>query len=114
MRVKRGTVRARKRARLLKHAKGFMWRRKNVYRLAKEAVQHSFANMYIGRKQRKRNMRRLWIMQINAAARAEGMTYGQFIYALKEHNVTLNRKQLANLARTEPESFKKVLETVKK
>ena len=107
-------MRARKRARLLKHAKGFMWRRKNVYRLAKEAVQHSFANMYIGRKQRKRDMRRLWIMQINAAARAEGMTYGQFIYALKENNVGLNRKQLANLARTEPESFKKVIETIKK
>ena len=75
---------------------------------------HSFANMYIGRKQRKRDMRRLWIMQINAAARAEGMTYGQFIYALKKKDITLNRKQLANLARTEPESFKKVLKTVKK
>ena len=114
MRIKRGTVRARKRARLLKHAKGFMWRRKNVYRLAKEAVQHSFANMYIGRKQHKRNMRKLWIIQINAAAREQGMTYGNFIHALKQNNITLNRKQLANLARTEPESFKKVLETVKK
>lgn len=112
MRVKKGTVRVRKRKRLLKHAKGFKWRRKNVFRIAKEAVHHSWANMYIGRKQRKRNMRQLWIVQINAAARKQGMSYSRFMEALGKNNIGIDRKQLSLLARTEPEIFKKIVEQV--
>ncbi len=114
MRVKKGTVRAHKRKRLLQHAKGFKWRRKNVFRIAKEAIHHSWANMFKGRKQRKRDMRRLWIVQINAAARKEGLSYSQFINALAKKNIQLNRKQLSLLARTEPETFKKIVEAIKK
>lgn len=113
MRIKRGTVRARKRKRLLAHAKGFRWRRKNVYRLAKEAVRHAWANMYVGRKQKKRNFRNLWNIQINAASRENGLSYSKLIHALKKSKTELNRKVLAQLGREYPEVFKKVLEKVK-
>lgn len=113
-RVKRGTVRARNRKRLLAHAKGFRWRRKNVYRLAKEAVQRAWAYSYIGRKQKKRNFRALWNIQINAACREHGLSYSKFIHALKQNNIGLDRKVLAELARTNPEVFKNLVETIKK
>src|SRR3989338_8759617 len=113
-RVKRGKVRARKRKRLLAHAKGFKWRRKNVYRLAKEAVRHSWANMFVGRKEKKRTFRRLWNIQINAACRQHGLSYSKFIYGLKKNNINIDRKTLAQLAQENPELFANLVESAKK
>lgn len=112
-RVKRGTVRARKRKRLLVHAKGYRWRRKNVYRLAKDAVHHAWANSYVGRKQKKRNFRSLWNIQINAACRQNDLSYSKFIHGLKENKIELDRKVLSELARNNPEVFKELTEKVK-
>lgn len=111
-RVKRGTVRARKRKRLLAHAKGFRWRRSNVYRLAKEAVHHAWADAYIGRKQRKRDFRRLWNIQINAAARENGLSYSRFISRLKQNKIELNRKILAQIARESPKHFQDIIKAL--
>lgn len=113
-RIKRGTVRAKKRKRLLLHAKGFRWRRKNVYRLAKQAVHLAWADSYIGRKQKKRNFRALWNIQINAACREHGLSYSKFIHGLNQNNIELDRKVLAELARTNPEVFKNLVEKIKK
>lgn len=113
-RVKRGTVRARKRKRLLAHAKGFRWRRSNVYRLAKEAVRHAWADSYIGRKQRKREFRRLWNIQINAAARENGLSYSRFINGLKDKKIELNRKVLAQIAQETPKHFQDIVEALNK
>jgi len=113
MRIKRGTVRAKKRKRLLAHAKGFRWRRSNVYRLAKEAVHHAWANSYVGRKQKKRNFRRLWNIQINAASRENGLSYSKFIHGLKQNNIELDRKVLSELARENPRVFKELVEKIK-
>ncbi|MBI2462883.1 MAG: 50S ribosomal protein L20 [Candidatus Spechtbacteria bacterium] len=109
-RVKRGTVRAKKRKSLLIHVKGFKWRRKNVYRLAKEALMHARAAMFKGRKQRKRDARRLWNVQVNAASRIEGLTYSKLIHGMKEKNIEVDRKILAELAKTKPEVFKAIVE----
>ncbi|OGZ57827.1 MAG: 50S ribosomal protein L20 [Candidatus Spechtbacteria bacterium RIFCSPHIGHO2_02_FULL_43_15b] len=114
MRIKRGRVRAKKRKRLLMHSKGFMWRRKNVYRLAREAVHHAWASMFVGRKQKKRNFRQLWNIQINAASRQNGLSYSKLIHGLKKNNVEVDRKVLAKLAQDEPEVFKNLVETAKK
>jgi len=113
MRIKRGNVRIKKRKRILAHAKGFRWRRKNVYRLAKEAVHHAWANSYVGRKQKKRNFRQLWNIQINAATRENGLSYSKFIHGLKQNNIDLDRKTLSHLARNNPEIFKHLTEKVK-
>lgn len=113
-RIKRGTVRTKKRKRILKYAKGFRWRRKNVYRLALEAVHHAWANSYVGRKQKKRTMRSLWNIQINAACRESGLSYSKFIHALKQNNVELDRKVLSELARNNPEVFKDLITSTTK
>lgn len=113
-RVKRGTQRTRKRKKVLKHTKGFRWRRKNVYKLAIDAHRHAMANAYIGRKHKKRDMRALWQIKINAASRQNGLSYSKFIHKLKQSNIVLNRKILAELAENEPEIFKKIVETAKK
>jgi len=112
-RVKRGNVRIKKRKRILAHAKGFRWRRKNVYRIAKEAVHHAWANSYIGRKQKKRNMRGLWNIQINAATREHGLSYSKFIHGLKQNNIEVDRKILSELAKNNPEVFKQLTEKAK-
>lgn len=112
-RIKRGRVRAKKRKRILEHAKGFMWRRKNTYRLAREAVHHAWANAYVGRKQKKRNFRALWNIQINAACRQNDLSYSKFIHGLKKNNIELDRKVLSELARNNPEIFKGLTEKVK-
>jgi large subunit ribosomal protein L20 len=112
-RVKRGNVRTKKRKRLLLHAKGFRWRRSNVYRLAKEAVHHSWMDSYIGRKQKKREFRALWNIQINAACRENDFSYSKFIHALKQKNIALDRKILAELARNHPEAFKFLADHIK-
>ena len=112
-RVKRGTIANKKRERLLKYTKGFRWDRKSKERAAKEALLHSWSRAFKGRKEKKRNFRALWNVRINAAVRAEGLTYGKFINALKKKNVKLDRKILAGLAQNEPAVFKKIVEFVR-
>ncbi len=104
-RVKRGTVRRAKRRRLLARAKGFFQTKSKLYRAAKEAVDKSLGYAYVGRKLRKRDFRRLWIVRINAAAREQGLTYRELMHGLKAAGVELDRKMLADLAATQPEAF---------
>ena len=105
--------RARKK-KVLKQAKGYFGRRKNVYTVAKNAVEKGLQYAYRDRKNKKRTFRALWIARINAAARAEGMSYSQFMHALEENNINLNRKVLADLAMNQPEAFKAIVDQVKK
>ncbi len=102
-----------RRKRILNQAKGFYGKRKNVYTVAKNVVEKGMTYSYDGRKLKKRDYRRLWIARINAAVRAEGLTYSQFINKLKVKNIDLDRKILADLAMNEPESFKKLVDSVK-
>lgn len=102
-----------RRKRILKQAKGFYGKRKNVYTVAKNIVEKGMTYSYVGRKLKKREYRRLWIARINAAVRAEGITYSEFINKLKVKNLDLDRKVLADLAMNEPESFKKLVDSVK-
>jgi large subunit ribosomal protein L20 len=103
-----------KRARVFKLAKGFYGRSKNCFRIAVNRVEKALAYAYRGRKLKKRNFRRLWILQTSAACRLHGMCYSQFIYGLQKENIKLNRKMLASLAVTEPYSFWALVEHVKK
>lgn len=112
-RVKRGTIAHKKREKLLKLTKGYRWGRKSKERAAKEALLHGLSRKFKGRKEKKRDYRRLWQVQINAAVRNEGMKYSQFVNALNKKNVKLDRKILADLAQNEPEVFKKIVEFVK-
>ena len=112
-RVKRGTTAHKKREKLLSHTKGFRWGRKSKERAAKEALLHAWSRAFRGRKEKKRVYRRLWNVQIDAAVRAEGLKYSSFINALKKKNIKLDRKILADLAKNEPQTFKKIVESVK-
>ena len=102
-----------RRKRILKQAKGFYGKRKNVYTVAKNIVEKGMTYSYVGRKNKKRDYRRLWIARINAAVRAEGITYSEFIYKLNQKGIGLDRKVLADLAMNEPESFKNLVASVK-
>jgi large subunit ribosomal protein L20 len=102
-----------RRKRILKAAKGFYGKRKNVYTVAKNVMEKGLTYMYVGRKIKKREYRALWIARINAAVREEGLTYSQFIHLLNEKGVGLDRKILADLAMNEPESFKQLVASVK-
>ena len=102
-----------RRKKVMKQAKGFFGRRKNVWTVAKNAVQKAMQYAYRGRKEKKRNFRSLWIMRINAGAREHGMSYSQFMGACKKNNIELNRKVLADLAMNHPEAFKAVVDQVK-
>ena len=104
--------RARKK-RILKQAKGFYGKRKNVYTVAKNVLEKGLTYRYVGRKLKKREYRALWIARINAAVRAEGLTYSRFIHLLNEKGITLDRKMLADIAMNEPESFKQLITSVK-
>ncbi len=108
-RVKRGVQANRRRKRLLKHAKGFMWTRSTKYRQAKEALLHAWSFQFADRKKKKRDFRRLWQLKINAAARENGLSYSKLINKLKKANIELDRKILADLAEHDPEVFKKVI-----
>ncbi|MBI4477205.1 MAG: 50S ribosomal protein L20 [Acidobacteria bacterium] len=109
-RVKRGTVRRAKRKKLLARAKGFYQTKSKLYRAAKEAVDTSLKYAYVGRRRKKRDFRRLWIVRINAATRENGMTYGQFIHGLQARGITIDRKHLADLAVSHPSAFAKLVE----
>ena len=102
-----------RRKKILKAAKGYFGRRKNVYTVAKNAVEKAMTYAYRDRKNNKRNFRSLWIMRINAGARLHGMSYSQFMGKVKANNIELNRKVLADLAMNNPEAFKAVVEKVK-
>ncbi len=113
-RVKRGTQRTKKRSKLLKEVKGFKWGRKNITRLAKTASTKAGARAYVGRKQKKRDARRLWQIKINAAVRNYGMSYSRFIDALNKANMEIDRKILSDLAVNNKRIFKSIVDTVKK
>ena len=107
-RVKRGNVRAKKRKAILSQAKGFKWGRKKKIRLAKPAIKKAGAYAYRDRKNKKRSIRRLWQIQLNAAVREHGMTYSRFIEALKKKKVELDRKVLSIIAKEHPKTFKNI------
>lgn len=98
----------------LKLAKGYFGRRKNVWTVAKNAVEKGLNHAYVGRKQKKRNFRSLWIMRINAGVRQHGMSYSQFMGLYNKSGLEMNRKVLADLAMNHPDAFKAVVETIKK
>lgn len=102
-----------RRKRILKKAKGFYGKRKNVYTVAKNIVEKGQTYSYVGRKLKKREYRSLWIARINAAVREEGMKYSEFIHKLNQKGIGLDRKILADLAMNEPETFKKLIASVK-
>jgi len=102
-----------RRKRVLKKAKGYYGKRKNVYTVAKNVVEKGQTYAYVGRKLKKREYRSLWIARINAAVREEGLTYSEFIHKLNQKGIGLDRKILADLAMNEPESFKKLIASVK-
>jgi len=114
-RAKKGQspARKKKRKKILKDTKGYRWSRKSKYRAAKEAWMHAKQHAYVDRKKKKRNFRRLWQTQINAAARQHGVSYSKFIHLLKENDINLNRKMLAELAREHEDTFKSIVESVK-
>ena len=110
-RVKRGTVRRAKRKKLLKRAKGFYATKSKLYQAAQEAVDKALNYAYSGRRRKKRDFRRLWVVRINAAARENGITYRQLIAGLKAAGNTIDRKQLADLAVTSPAVFAHLAKT---
>jgi large subunit ribosomal protein L20 len=97
----------------MKLAKGYYGRRKNVWTVAKNAIEKGLLYAYTGRKQKKRSYRSLWITRINAGARLHGMSYSQFMGLVNKNGITLNRKVLADLAMNHPEAFKAVVDKVK-
>ncbi len=113
VRVKRGKAAHKRRKHLLEYTKGFRWGRKSKYRLAKEALLHAWKYAYRDRKAKKREFRKLWQIQINAASRQQGLSYSRFIRQLKEKKIELNRKILADIAQNHPQIFEKIIEKVK-
>ena len=108
-----GTVSRRRRKKILKMAKGYRSVRSTAFRKAREAVEHGLSYAYRDRKNRKREFRRLWIARINAAVRAEGMNYSQFMYGLKKADIQLDRKVLTDLAINNQKTFKSLTETAR-
>ena len=102
-----------RRKKILKQAKGYFGRRKNVWTVAKNAVEKALLYAYRDRRNKKRNFRALWITRINDGARQHGMSYSQFMGALKKNQIELNRKVLADLAMNQPEAFKALVDKVK-
>ena len=112
-RVKRGTATKKRHKKLLKQTKGFWGQRKNVFKRAKETLLRSLENAFIGRKNKKRNFRRLFISRISAACKVHGLSYSRFINLLKISNIELNRKMLSQLAIFEPNAFKAIVALAK-
>lgn len=109
-RATNAVARKRRRKKVLKQAKGYWGRKHSSYRFANEQVMRSGAYAYRDRRRRKRDMRRLWIVRINAAARQEGMSYSDFIHGLNQAGVEVNRKMLADIAVRDPETFRRFAE----
>ena len=112
-RIKGGMNARRKHNKILKLAKGYRGARSKQYRIAKQSVMRALATSYRGRKERKRQFRRLWIARINAAARLNGLSYSKFIYGLKKAEVNMDRKILADLAVNDAAAFAKLAEVAK-
>tara|TARA_B100000989_G_scaffold275628_1_gene235308 strand:- start:1352 stop:1696 length:345 start_codon:yes stop_codon:yes gene_type:complete len=102
-----------RRKKILKQAKGYFGRRKNVWTVAKNAVEKALVYAYRDRKTKKRNFRSLWIMRINAAAQQHGLSYNELMFKLKSNNITLNRKVLADLAMNNPNAFEAIVKSLK-
>ena len=113
MRVKRSVGALKKRREVMRAAKGYRGQASRSYRVAKEAVMKAENYAYIGRKLRKRDMRKLWIVRINAACRENNISYSRFIDGLKKANITLDRKSLAEVANSDKASFAKLVEQAK-
>lgn len=107
-RVKRGKVARRRHNKVLKRAKGFFGLRKNVFRRAQETVLRAMAYAFKGRKQKKRQFRALFVVRVNAACKANGLSYSKFVHALKQLDVRLNRKMLSQMAIYEPTAFAQI------
>ena len=114
MRIKRGVNAIKKRRKILKAAKGYRGSKSTLYRVAREAVMKSENYAYVGRKNKKRDFRTLWIARINAEARVYGLSYSKLMHGLKLASIELNRKVLADLAVSDKEAFGKLCETAKK
>ena len=112
-RARKGAARTRARRRLLRQAKGYVGGRSRLVRTVGETIKRAQAYAYRDRRQRRRQLRRLWIIRINAAARARGMKYGEFINALSRAGVTINRKMLADMAVSNPPAFDVLVEKAK-
>lgn len=112
-RVKGAMMTRKRRKKVLKLAKGYFGAKHRLFKTAKEQVMKSGQKAYIGRKQRKRDFRRLWITRINAAARLNGMSYSTFINGLKKHNIDINRKMLADIAVNDAAAFTSLVEIAK-
>ena len=113
MRIKRGFKARRRRKKVLKLAKGFRGGRSKLFRTAADAVDKALMYSYRDRRTRKRDFRKLWIARINAAVRAEGMNYSQFMYGLKKADIQLDRKVLSDMAIHNQDSFKTLTETAR-
>ena len=113
-RVKRGTVRRAKRKRLLSRAKGFFLTKSKLYRSAQQAVDKALGYAFVGRRNKKRDFRRLWIVRINAATRENTFTYRQLIQGLKLANIEIDRKHLADMAVSDAPAFAQIVEQARK
>ena len=113
-RVKRGNVARKRRKKILKLAKGYVGSHSKLFRTANQQVMKALRYSYRDRRRRKRDFRRLWIARINAASRQRGISYSKLTYGLKQANIGLNRKMLAQMAITDPSAFTKVVETATK
>ena len=113
MRVTGGYATRRRRKKIFNRAEGFRGKRKNVWRVAKQAVDRAGTHAYKGRKLKKRDFRRLWIIRINAASRLHGLSYSRFMHGLKQAGIELDRRVLAHLAMSEPDSFAALVEQAK-
>ena len=113
-RVKGGTISRARHKKVLKQAKGYFGSKHRLYRTANEQVMHSGKYAFRDRRQKKRDFRKLWIARINAAARANGITYSKLIAGLKKANVVINRKMLAELAVSDPKAFTEIVNVAKK
>ena len=112
-RIKGGLNAKKKHNRVLKLAKGYRGARSKQYRVAKQSVMRALTSSFAGRKQRKRQFRRLWIARINAAARMNGLSYSRFMYGFKLAEIDINRKMLSEMSISEPEGFASLVETAK-
>ncbi|HOJ50850.1 MAG TPA: 50S ribosomal protein L20 [Spirochaetota bacterium] len=108
-----GTIRRKRVKKVLKRAKGFHARRSKIFSIANESIYRAWVNEFFGRKQRKRDLRRLWNIRINIAVRKEGLKYSTFIYGLKKAGILINRKMLADMIINDPNSFKAIVAKVK-